>query len=146
MQILINTDHHIEGHEALAEWAKAEVTTALKRHSEHITRVEIHVSDDNGAKTGHKVTLKAGHKTSQKDGLKGDLGDKRCVMEARLEGRQPLAVTQHADNLHLAVTGAADKLSHLITSTLGRAARMAPVPEPQAEPEPVGPGETDAPG
>ena len=102
MQIQINTDHHIEGHEALVAWATSEVKTALGRHSGHITRVEVHLSDENGHKTGQS--------------------DKRCVMEARLEGRQPLAVTHHAENLHQAVTGAADKLARVIESTLGRAA------------------------
>lgn len=102
MQIQINTDHHIEGHEALVAWATGEVKTALGRHSDHITRVEVHLSDENGHKSGQS--------------------DKRCVMEARLEGRQPMAVTHHAENLHQAVTGAADKLARVIESTLGRAA------------------------
>ena len=44
-------------------------------------------------------------------------------MEARLQGRPPLAVTHHADNQHQAITGAADKLNRLIASTLGRAER-----------------------
>jgi hypothetical protein len=44
----------------------------------------------------------------------------RCMMEARLEGRQPLAVTHHAQTLGQAVDGAADKLCRLIDSTLGR--------------------------
>lgn len=103
MQIQINTDHHIEGHEALVAWATGEVKSALTRHGAHITRVEVHLSDENGHKTGQS--------------------DKRCVMEARLEGRQPMAVTHHAENLHQAVTGAADKLARVIESTLGRAAR-----------------------
>ena len=51
MQIQINTDHHIEGHETLLAWATDEVTTALKRHSDHITRVEVHLGDETGQKT-----------------------------------------------------------------------------------------------
>lgn len=109
MQIQINTDHHIEGHEALVAWATGEVKSALSRHSEHITRVEVHLSDANGHKSGQS--------------------DKHCVMEARLQGRQPLAVTHHAESLHQAVTGAADKLTRLIESTLGRAARTEALPE-----------------
>ena len=112
MQIQINTDHHIEGHEALAAWATSEVGNALSHHKGHITRVEVHLRDDNGHKTGPT--------------------DKRCVMEARIEGRQPLAVTHHADTLYQAVTGAADKLNRLIESTLGRAGRMAAAPDPVA--------------
>jgi ribosome-associated translation inhibitor RaiA len=109
MHIQINTDHHIEGHEALAAWATGEIKAALSHHGEHITRVEVHLSDENGHKSGSK--------------------DKRCVMEARLQGRQPLAVTHHAPTLYQSVSGAADKLNHLIESTLGRAARTEVVPD-----------------
>ena len=42
------------------------------------------------------------------------------MMEARLEGRQPIAVTHQAATLDQAVDGAADKLARLIESTLGR--------------------------
>ena len=113
MQIQINTDHHIEGHEALAAWATGEVKKGLTHHSEHITRVEVHLSDENGHKSG--------------------TDDKRCVMEARLQGRQPMAVTHHAATLHQAVTGAADKLNRMIDSAMGRAARSES--QPQALPE-----------
>ena len=41
-------------------------------------------------------------------------------MEARLEGCQPLAVTHQATTLEQAFSGAADKLTRLIESTLGR--------------------------
>ena len=109
MQIQINTDHHIEGHETLIAWATGEVTSALSRHSGHITRVQVHLSDANGHKGGQS--------------------DKHCVMEARVEGRPPLAVTHNADNLHQAVTGAADKLNRLIEGSLARASRPVAVPE-----------------
>lgn len=103
MQIQINTDHHIEGRESLATWATAEVKSGLSHHAEMITRVEVHLSEENGQKGGPS--------------------DKRCVMEARLQGRQPMAVTHHGDTLYQAVTGAADKLNRMIESSLGRAAR-----------------------
>ena len=109
MQIHVNTDHNIAGHEALTNWATHEVQRAIGRFAEHITRVEVHASDENGKKSGP--------------------GAMRCLMEARHEGRPPLAVTEHADNLHQAVTGAADKLARLIEHDLGRAAR--PVAAPQ---------------
>lgn len=118
MQIQINTDHHIEGHEALTAWATGEVGTALSHHKGHITRVEVHLSDENGHKSGQT--------------------DKRCVMEGRLEGRQPMAVTHHAQTLYQAVTGAADKLNRLIESTLGRTERSHVSPRTDlTPPEPV---------
>jgi len=100
MQIQINTDHNIEGHEALATHLSSIVTKTLNRISSQITRVEVHISDENGLKKG-------------KD-------DKRCVMEARLENRPPVAVTCHGQTLHQAVEGAADKLIRAIESDLGR--------------------------
>ncbi len=44
----------------------------------------------------------------------------RCMIEAHLEGRQPIAVTDQAATLDLAVDGAAGKMTHLIDHTLGR--------------------------
>jgi len=100
MQIQVNTDHTIEGHEALATQVRGVVENALSRMSDHITRVEVHLTDESGSKSGKN--------------------DKRCMMEARLEGRQPIAVTDEAATLDLAVDGAADKLARLIEHTLGR--------------------------
>jgi ribosomal subunit interface protein len=102
MKIQINTDGHIEGHEALAAHVTATAQHALQRFKEHVTRVEVHLSDQNGDKSGQ--------------------ADKRCVMEARLEGRQPIAASDEATSLHQAVRGAADKLARAIDSQLGRAA------------------------
>lgn len=101
MQIKINTDRNIEGHEALAAQVRGAVESALSRLSDHITRVEVHLSDENSDK-------------------KGGNDDLRCMMEARLEGRKPVAVTHQAATLDQAVDGAADKLTRLIDSTLGR--------------------------
>ncbi len=100
MQIQVNTDSNIEGREKLADHVKSVVEGAMSRFRERITRVEVHLSDENGLKSGQD--------------------DKRCMMEARLEGRQPAAVTHHAASLNQAINGAADKLQRSIESTLGR--------------------------
>jgi len=100
MKIQLNTDVNIEGTEALAAQVSATVEQALARFDQHITRVEVHLSDENGGKSGQQ--------------------DQRCMLEARLEGRQPLAVTDQAATLEQAVHGAAQKLAHLLNSTLGR--------------------------
>lgn len=101
MQIRINTDHNIEGHEALAARISGVIENALSRFSDHIIRVEAHLSDENSDK---------------KDGY----DNMRCMIEARLEGIQPIAVTHQATTLDEAVDGAADKLTNLIETTLGR--------------------------
>lgn len=102
MQIQINTDHHIDGNEAVAAEVTRVVTDALQRFSGRITRVEVHLDDENGAKGGPN--------------------DKRCMLEARLEGRQPIAVTHQAATITQAVHGAAENLVRVIESTLGRTA------------------------
>lgn len=49
----------------------------------------------------------------------------RCMIEAHLEGRQPIAVTDQAATLDQAIDGAADKLARLIDHTLGRQSHQA---------------------
>lgn len=100
MKIQLNTDVNINGTEGLAAKVAATIEQALERFSEHVTRVEVHLSDENGDKSGQH--------------------DQRCMLEARLKGRQPVAVTDHAATLEQAVHGAAQKLAHLLDSTLGR--------------------------
>ena len=100
MQIQFKTDHNIAAHERLAEHVRGVVEHALDRFRDRITRVEVHVSDESAEKVGHE--------------------DKRCVMEARLEGRQPTAVRHHAPTLEQAVHGAADKLERSLEHLLER--------------------------
>jgi len=100
MQIQINTDSNIEGREKLAVHVKGVIEGSLSRFGGQITRVEVHLGDESGRKAGQ--------------------GDKRCMMEARLEGHQPMAVTHIAPNLDQAIRGAVDKLEKTLESTLGR--------------------------
>ena len=59
MQIKINTDRNIEGHEALVAQVSGVVESALSRISDHITRVEVHLSDENSNKKGGMTTCAA---------------------------------------------------------------------------------------
>ena len=116
MQVQISTDHNIEGREALAERFSGMVESALDRFGDRITRVEVRLSDENGQKHGAE--------------------DKRCMIEAHLEGHQPLAVTHHAAALDQAVDGAAHKLVRLIEHTLGRQRDQNSHAASRAQPEP----------
>lgn len=98
MQIQINTDNNIEGDEDIASEIRNTVETILSRFNEQITRIEVHVSDENSSKAG--------------------IDDKRCLIEARIEGRQPVAVTHQAAHIRQAVQGATEKLKHRIESLL----------------------------
>lgn len=100
MQIQVNTSNGVNNRDALERWADAEIKQQLGRFVDDVTRVEVHLSDENHDKAG--------------------AGDKCCVMEARLAHHQPLAVTQHATSLDEAFRGAADKLKRLLDNTLGR--------------------------
>lgn len=100
MKIQINTDNHIDGSATLSAHISATLEHALQRFSEQVTRLEVHLSDENGDKNGQH--------------------DQQCMLEARLKGLQPVAVTAVAATQEQAVHGAAQKMVHLLDSTLGR--------------------------
>lgn len=100
MHVQFNTDESVAGREALGRHAEDVVRGTLDHFSDQITRVEIHLSDVNAHKGGDR--------------------DKRCLMEARLAGRQPIAVRDEAGSLHQALDGAAEKLRRAIERTLGK--------------------------
>jgi ribosome-associated translation inhibitor RaiA len=100
MEIQINTGHNISGREEMIRQTEAVVESTLGHLADHITRVEVHISDENNKKGG-------GH-------------DKRCLMEARLKGHQPIAVSNEAESIVQAISGAAEKLKSLLGHTLGR--------------------------
>lgn len=100
MQVLVETDNHIEGREALTEHVEGVIRDAVDRYAEHVTHVHAHLGDVNGDKSG--------------------ADDMRCVLEARVSGVKNIAVKHQADNLHLAIEGAADKLTSALESTLGK--------------------------
>lgn len=102
MQIQVNTDKHIDGSQALAAHVEAVVERTLRHVRDHVTRVEVHLSDENAGK--------------------GGAPDKRCLIEARLERHPPVAVAHVEANLHQAIDGAAEKLKTALQATLGRIA------------------------
>jgi ribosome-associated translation inhibitor RaiA len=102
MQILVNTDHNIDGSDALTTRVQADVAAALDRFADRVTRVEVHLNDEASGKAGPN--------------------DKRCMIEARLRGHAPVTTTASAESLDLAVTAASEKLTHALDSLLGRLA------------------------
>lgn len=100
MQVLVNSDHHIVGGEGLTERVQGVVEGRLERFQARITRVEVHLNDLNGNKLGER--------------------DKRCMMEARVGGMKPIAVSHEAPTLTEAIHMAADKLERAIEHTLGK--------------------------
>jgi hypothetical protein len=100
MQVQVNTSNGVENKETLELWANDFLNDALARFRQEITRVEVQLSDENGASKG--------------------ASDVRCMLEARLNGHEPLAVNHHAETQDLAFRGATQKLIRLLEHTLGK--------------------------
>lgn len=101
MHIQINTDRNVAGSAELTRQVEGVLRDALDRFSERITRVEVHLSDENS-------------------GQKFGADDKRCVLETRLAGLQPISVSAEAGTVEQAVDAAVEKLDRSLQSTLGR--------------------------
>lgn len=82
---------------AIETWVRRRLASAFRRYGASMTAIEVHFEDVNGPKRG-------------KD-------DARCMMEARVNGRTPIAVRAHADDLYSAINSAAKKLG----AAVGRA-------------------------
>lgn len=100
MQIQFNTDHNISNGGKLSEPLTQLIREELDQFGEHITRIEVHLSDVDGDKNGQD--------------------DKRCMLEARLKGLQPIAVTNFANTHHEAVEGSIDKMKTSLNTLIGR--------------------------
>lgn len=102
MTIQLNADNNLKISKEYAQKLNGILSGELDKYSENLTRIEVHLSDVNG------------HKDAKED--------KRCLLEARLKGLQPVAVSDTGDNYDLAVDGAIDKLKAMLDSILGRRA------------------------
>ena len=101
MTILLNTDKNISGNERLENYVHSIINEKLSRFEDYITRIEVHLSDENGSKEG--------------------ANDKRCMLETRLKNKQPIAVTSHANTTEKALNDALDKLKTSIETINSRA-------------------------
>jgi nucleoside 2-deoxyribosyltransferase len=100
MKIQVNSDKSVDVNAGLTLALEERVSTTLSRYAERLTRVEIHLSDVNGERFG---TV-----------------DKRCVMEARPAGLNPVSVTDQAATVDDAVKGASQKMLRLLRSQFDR--------------------------
>jgi ribosomal subunit interface protein len=101
MHVSVTTDNNIEGSDKLRGYVESVVADVLGRFRDRITRVQVHLADENGrAKSGDN--------------------DKRCMMEARVSGLKPIAVSEHAASLDQAISAAAGTLEKTLSRTFGR--------------------------
>ena len=85
---------------ALDERIRESLTSILSHVSSRLTRVEVHLGDENAQKEGG--------------------GDKRCLLEARPKGLDPIAVEVFGDDFYSAVDDAAGKLRRALTRTFDK--------------------------
>jgi hypothetical protein len=100
MIIQFNTDKTIAGDQRHQEYFTSQIEDGLKRFKSHLTRIEVHLSDQNGKKEG--------------------IHDILCVLEARLEGSPPVAVSHKADTVEKAVSGGIQTLKSTLDKILDR--------------------------
>ncbi len=100
MTIQLNTDNNLTISPAFNTTLNDLLKDELERFGDYITRLEVHLSDANGNKKG--------------------LNDKKCLLEARLAGRPPIAVTDSGDSMEQTVNGAIDKLKTSLDTIIGK--------------------------
>ena len=90
MLIQFHSDNHIAADDQLTGRYQELIERAMKRFGDRVSRIIVSFADENGQKDGQF--------------------DKRCMMEARLDGLAPVAVSAHAETLDQAVRDAIEKL------------------------------------
>lgn len=101
MQIEVSTGNQLDVSPEFPGYVDATVGDTLGRFDDRITRVLVHFGDENS-------TSKAGD------------NDKRCTVEVRVNGLDPIAVTSNAGGLEQALDSALDKMVKTLDRTLER--------------------------
>lgn len=100
MQVQVHSDNRIDGSARLNDWVSSCIFGKLERFDDDITRVVVHLNDENGEKAGPH--------------------DKRCQIEARAKGQAPVSVTHKAESLEFAVDGAIEKIGKALDHQFGK--------------------------
>jgi len=103
MQVQFNSDSSVMGTAEVAGRIERQVRDRLARFSERLTRIEIHVRDENGPKHGSN--------------------DKACTIEARPRGARAIGVTEHAPKVDDAARKAATTLARRLDRHFGKGGR-----------------------
>lgn len=100
MQIQVHSNHTVQTPSSLEDWVRRELGQALNRFSDELTGLEVHLEDIDASRTS------ADHK--------------RCTLQARLRGHEPVAVQHAGKRLDEALHGACDKLLRSLDRALAR--------------------------
>ena len=100
MQFQFNSDHTVMGTENVAERIETMMREKFARFEGRLTRLEVHVTDENGHKHGHD--------------------DKACTIEARPRGGKPIGVTEHGAKVDAAARKAATTMVQRLERVFGK--------------------------
>lgn len=89
-----NTDRTIHGDQRQQDRVEALLKSELSRYSTHISRIDVHLSDENEKKKGLKAI--------------------RCLLEAQIVHSQPIVAIELADTVEEAIAGAIHKLKNAL--------------------------------
>lgn len=106
MHIQVNSGNSVAVDAELIATAKAVMNRTLARFEDRLTRLEVHVNDLNSERGGSH--------------------DKRCQIEARPAGLDPVSASHDAADIDSALRGAAEKMERLLTTVFGRIADRRP--------------------
>jgi ribosome-associated translation inhibitor RaiA len=100
MQVQLNTDKNIEGTDRLESFVADQVSSRLKHYTKRITRVEVHLSDQNADKPGPD--------------------DIQCKLETRPAGMKPILVASKGSTIETALTEALNKMKATLDTAIGK--------------------------
>lgn len=86
--------------DALDSEIRQSLRASLDRFEDRITRLEVHLGDENAQKEGPR--------------------DKRCMIEARPKGLDPIAIEAHGEDYYMTVHDAAGKMSRALETRFGK--------------------------
>ncbi len=101
MRFQFNTSNDITGDDDVKARIEASVRQKLARLEDKLTRIELHVTDEDGPN-------------------RSGPNSKRAVLEARPAGMDPIKVSHNAGTVDAAAAGAADKLMTAYEREQGR--------------------------
>lgn len=110
MQFQFNSDSSVMGTENVAERIESQLRQRLERFAGRLTRIEVHVSDENARKGGD--------------------ADKACMIEARIKGGRPIGVTGKAGDVDAAARIAGNTLAQRLERHFGKAGNKRHEPSP----------------
>lgn len=101
MQIQVNTNNQIDANDEFIAQVQEHLQDKMRRFQSRLTRLEVHFTDENSS-------------------VKQGDNDKRCQIEARVNGMQPISVSAHEAGVFQSLVHATRKLQSALDSTLGK--------------------------